>query len=154
MKPDLQDLPVPPAPGRVVLDTNVVLDAWWFDDPATRKLRSAIEAGRQQWLLTTAMVAEARDVLQRPPFAHHADRCERVLLSIDRFAEHRDAPASAASLRCHDPDDQIFLDLALALRPCWLLSRDAALLTLAGRADAWSCRIATPAVWAEQREPG
>lgn len=140
-----------PLPERVVLDTNVVLDAWWFDDPATRALRQAIEAGRLRWLLTAAMVAEACDVLGRSAFAHDAHRCGRVLSSMDLFAEQVDLAVGASALRCRDPDDQIFLDLAVALRPCWLISRDGALLTLASRAGGWSCRIVTPATWAAQQ---
>ena len=123
MSLDLQDPTMAPLPERAVLDTNVVLDAWWFDDPATRTLRGAIEAGRLRWLLTAAMVVEARDVLERPPFASHSGRCERVLFGMIHLAEHQGEPGGTPSLRCRDPDDQIFLDLAVSVRPCWLLSK-------------------------------
>jgi hypothetical protein len=55
-----------------------------------------------------------------------------------------EAPAEAAALSCVDPDDQGFIDLALAHRAAWLFTRDRALLDLARRAAPSGCRIAPP----------
>lgn len=136
-----------PSPERVVLDTNAVLDAWWFDDAATRALRNAIETGRLWWLLTDAMAGEVSEVLARSPFCADIHRCKHTLSSIDMLGRRVCAPGAIAGLSCADPDDQIFVDLAVAARPCWLVSRDRAVLSLANRALAWSCRIVTPARW-------
>jgi predicted nucleic acid-binding protein len=51
-------------------------------------------------------------------------------------------------MRCTDPDDQVFIDLALACKARWLLSKDRALLKLARRARALGLSIQPPASWA------
>src|SRR5690606_15469334 len=50
----------------------------------------------------------------------------------------------AADLTCRDPDDQVFLDLALHRGVGWLLSRDRQLLALRRRALARGLRILRP----------
>ena len=50
----------------------------------------------------------------------------------------------AGPLQCRDPDDQMFIDLALAQRARWLLTRDRALLALARPAAAYGLEIAAP----------
>jgi predicted nucleic acid-binding protein len=48
---------------------------------------------------------------------------------------------------CRDPDDQKFIDLALAAKAQWLVSRDKALLALAKRAKARGLLIVKPEAW-------
>jgi predicted nucleic acid-binding protein len=45
-----------------------------------------------------------------------------------------DSDLAPAPWICQDPDDQIFLDLAYRLRPAILISKDNAVLNIAGRA--------------------
>ena len=59
-------------------------------------------------------------------------------------------PAAGGTIVCRDPADQMFIDLALGNRPCWLVTRDKALLALRRRAAAQGVVIATPVQW--QRE--
>ena len=60
---------------------------------------------------------------------------EHTLASFDRYTMRLDGPPPApVNLRCSDPDDQVFIDLALAHRAPWLLTHDRALLRLAKRA--------------------
>ena len=40
---------------KFVLDTNIVLDLWVFDDPQAVPLREALSAGALRWLATAAM---------------------------------------------------------------------------------------------------
>ena len=56
-------------------------------------------------------------------------------------------PSLASPLRCTDPDDQKFLDLALQLGRCTLLSRDRAVLKLARRAAPLGVTIQSPLHW-------
>ena len=56
----------------------------------------------------------------------------------------------ALRMRCTDPDDQTFIDLALSRGAQWLLSRDRAVLKLAKRARVLGLHILTPAAWAAQ----
>ncbi|WP_440131005.1 PIN domain-containing protein, partial [Rubrivivax gelatinosus] len=60
----------------VVLDTNVVLDWLVFDDPATRPLAAALEAGRLRWIATGPMLDELLHVLQRPELDRWRAACE------------------------------------------------------------------------------
>lgn len=129
--------PVPPAApeGRstvLVLDTNIVLDLWVFDDVRVEPLRRALHAGQLQWLATTAMREELQRVLDYPQIArsllHHGRVAAQVLLHFDALAQLRPV-APKAGVTCKDPDDQKFIDLAVA-HPGLLLSKDQAVLSM------------------------
>ena len=130
-------------PWRVVLDTNVLLDLWLFDDPRVRGLREAIESGRLQAARSADCDAEFAEVLKRPQFGLDPADCDRILA---RWAESS-APIAAvrpAPWLCADPDDQKFLDAAVSGEAHWLLTRDKALLALAGRTASSGLRIGSP----------
>ena len=117
----------------VVIDTNRVLDLWLFHDPATTALRQAIEAVQLRWLADPAMRAELKRVLGYPAItrqlaARKTTDAAAVLAAFDRWHQSAAAAAPAAVL-CHDPDDQIFINLAIAHR-AHLISRDRQLLKL------------------------
>jgi predicted nucleic acid-binding protein len=50
----------------IVLDTNIVLDLFVFDDPATQPLQQALETQQLRWLATPAMRVELARVLAYP----------------------------------------------------------------------------------------
>lgn len=120
---------------QLVLDTNVVLDLLVFGDPRTQPLAQALEAGRLRWLATEAMRDELVRVLDYPKLAprvvHHRGAAQAVLQDFDRRTERVAAPAKAA-VTCGDPDDQKFIDLAVAYR-CTLLSKDYEVLRMRKR---------------------
>jgi uncharacterized protein len=139
----------PAAPTTLVLDTNVLLDALVFDDSRVQPWLSALRAGRIQAVATPEMRAEWADVIRRPLDARWEPARERVLTSTDeawlRVVPAPTAlPSSAAVIRCRDPDDQKFIDLALALPTRWLLTRDRALLDLAGAARRAGLQVLRP----------
>lgn len=111
----------------LVIDTNIWLDLLVFDDPRTRPLRTGLDAGHYQAIGTEAMRDELAAVLKRPQFRLDPAGQQTVLLCWDALASRRPA-APACHLSCSDPDDRKFLDLAVAHRADWLLSRDRALL--------------------------
>lgn len=132
-------------PDALVLDTNVVLDVFVFADEAARPVLPALQAGRWQWLATADMRDELGRVLAYPLIARRlADtglQADDVLGAFDRHARLVDAPAPAPrSLCCSDPDDQKFIDLAVARQAC-LLSKDRAVLSLRKRLAAWSVQV-------------
>jgi predicted nucleic acid-binding protein len=133
----------------VVLDTNVVLDWLYFEDPAVRRLAKHIAEGGLRWEASPAMRAELAEVLGRTPFRHHAAECERTLAGFDFLAQLGDwRPLGAAwGLFCADPDDQMFVDHALACGARWLFTRDKALLSLAARACRTGVLIREPRYW-------
>ena len=117
----------------VVIDTNLVLDLLLFADPGVRALHQALQAGALRWLATDAMRGELARVLGyprlRPRLAPPGPSAEDVLTAFDRLALR--VPAAApAPVRCADPDDQAFIDLACA-HGALLLSKDAQVLGLA-----------------------
>jgi predicted nucleic acid-binding protein len=129
---------------RAVLDTNVLLDLWLFDDPSVRALRAAIEAGAVQALRSGECDAEFADVLGRAQFGL-ADGQQQQLLQRWAGCSGPIDTVTAAPLTCVDADDQKFLDAAFSARADWLLTRDKALLRLARRAGAAGLCICTPA---------
>ena len=124
-----------PGAGLVVIDTNCVLDLWLFDDPVVAPLAQGIRDGTRSWLVHEGMRAELARVLGYPALLRQLARRGRsataVLAAFDRWS-HRVPAAPPAPLRCSDPDDQMFIDLAVAWRAT-LVSRDRAVRALAGR---------------------
>ena len=122
----------------VVLDTNIVLDVFVFDDAAARPVRSGLEAGALHWLATQAMRDELERVLAYakilPKLAFYRLAATDVLHAFDRHSRRVDVPARAP-VTCRDPDDQKFVDLAVA-HGATLLSKDHAVLALKKRLTA------------------
>nr|WP_137892030.1 putative toxin-antitoxin system toxin component, PIN family [Ramlibacter sp. 2FC] len=119
----------------VVLDTNIVLDTFVFSDQAALPLRERLQDGGLQWIADAAMREELARVLGypqiRPRLAYYALDAAQVLAAFDRHA--RILPtAPRAQVVCKDPDDQKFIDLAVAHRAL-LLSKDRAVLRLTRR---------------------
>lgn len=129
-----------------VLDTQVVLDWLVFRDASAVSLGRAIESRSVCWLASAPMLREIERVLDRgvgaawsPDRAAIRDTCGRLAHPVQVAA---DSP-----LRCADPDDQMFIDLALAARACWLFTRDKALLRLAPRARDRGVCVLRPIDW-------
>ncbi len=135
-----------PAPLALVLDTNVVLDLLVFEDRHCGKLCTALATGRARWHATPRMRAEFELVLARPSFARWNKHRARAAAWWENWATMIEPlDPSSASLRCRDPDDQMFLDLATLLGPCCLLSRDTEVLRMKRPAAQFGVHIATPA---------
>jgi len=119
----------------LVLDTNIVLDLLVFHDPRSAELRVAIEGGRLRWLATAPMRDELERVLDypqiKPRLSHHGLSAEAVLAAFDAWVSLRPV-APKAPYTCKDPDDQKFIDLAVAHQAA-LLSKDKAVLVMRKR---------------------
>jgi uncharacterized protein len=135
----------------VVLDTNVVLDWLLFRDPGVALLAAQLQAGQLRWHATAAMRTELARVVSRPQFAEWAPDCEHILSMFGQWAMVYGAAPSLVGrpggLICRDPDDQKFIDLAVAVGASWLISKDRALLALARPARACGVEVLTPALW-------
>jgi len=118
-----------------VIDTNIVLDLWLFEDPATIPLRAALQSGVISHLATASMRDELERVLTYP---HLVKRMAKSSIQaqdiLSRFDEYLLAaePAVKAACTCKDPDDQKFIDLAVA-HAVPLLSKDNAILCMKKR---------------------
>jgi predicted nucleic acid-binding protein len=128
----------------IVLDTNIVLDIFVFNDAAVRPLRADLEAGTRTWIATDAMRIELERVLGYPQIAPRLVFYELsaadVLAAFDRLV-HAVPAASKAAMTCKDPDDQIFIDLAVA-HGARLLSKDGAVRALRKRLAALGVEMA------------
>ena len=125
---------MPPA-DPVVIDTNIALDLFVFQDAAAAPLRAALQSERLRWLATPGMRAELARVLGYPQIAK---RLQQRALAADAVLAQWDAlvqllpAAPKADVSCKDPDDQPFIDLAVQQRAL-LLSKDAAVLCMKKR---------------------
>ena len=127
----------------IVLDTNIVLDVFVFNDAAALPVRQALEAGEIDWLATQAMRDELERVLAYaqivPRLAFYQLEAEDVLAAFDRHARLTDV-AAKARVTCSDADDQKFIDLAVAAK-AQLLSKDRAVTSMAKRLAALEIRV-------------
>ena len=140
---------------RIVLDTNVCLDLFVFNDPRWAALLAALESGaveavtradcRAEYLFVLHYPHLPLDDTSRPGAAARFDALIRVV-----------APDSRA-LRlpvCTDRDDQKFLEIARDADAAILVTKDKALLKLAKRAARDSLfRIMTPELWVRNEGP-
>jgi putative PIN family toxin of toxin-antitoxin system len=140
---------------RLVLDTNVWLDWLVFDDPSIAPLKAAVSKGSSEVIVDDAAVEELTRVLAyafgaRTLSAQAQEAAITECLRIARKEERGRMKEDLASLpRCSDPDDQKFLELALACGAGFLLTRDDALLELArGGARPLPFRVVTPQAFA------
>jgi predicted nucleic acid-binding protein len=129
---------------RAVLDTNVLLDLWVFDDPGVASLRAALAAGVLIAQRSPATDAELADVLARPQFGLSRNLQQALRTRWNDLAQPIER-VFPAPWQCADPHDQPFLDLAFTARAQWLLTKDKALLRLARRALASGLSIVAPA---------
>lgn len=119
----------------LVLDTNIVLDLFVFQDARCLALQAQLDASDTRWLASVAMRDELAHVLDYPAILawrkRRACSAETVLARFDRYTQQV-AAAPPTAHRCSDPDDQKFIDLAVQQRAV-LLSKDKAVLRLKSR---------------------
>lgn len=140
------DAAAPAAAACVVIDTNLALDLLVFDDPGVDALRAALQAQALRWLATEAMRAELARVLAYPLIARRLARARRraddVLAAYDAAVCTVPAVHVPQCPCCDDPDDQHFIELAVAHR-AQLLSKDRAILSLSRRLLAHQVTVAS-----------
>ena len=119
----------------VVLDTNIVLDLFVFNDAASAPLKAALKTGELNWLATPPMRDELARVLAYPQIIPRLNfyrlTADDVLAAFDQHARITEV-AAKASVTCSDADDQKFIDLAVA-HEALLLSKDQHLLSMRKR---------------------
>ncbi len=119
----------------VVLDTNILLDIFVFNDVRAVNLKRAIMGKSISAIASQKTFLEFADVISRP--LSKIDKATQTIILgqwQNLAIQHDDSNLAAAPWKCQDPDDQIFLDLSYQLRPAILISKDNALLQIANRA--------------------
>ncbi len=119
----------------MVLDTNIVLDVFVFNDAAAQPVRDGLAAGHWDWIATQPMRVELERVLGYPQIVprlvFYQLSAADVLAHFDARARLLPVPAKAP-VTCSDADDQMFIDLAVAQRST-LLSKDKAVTSMQKR---------------------
>ena len=135
-----------------VLDTQVVMDWLVFRDRSCLSLSLAVMQSRLNWCTTAKMYNELVHVLGRGVAIAWRPNLAMIAQSFERHAHvlKMEPPSARHLLRCRDSDDQMFLDLAIAVKARWLFSRDRAVLALAGRAREHGIEIISPLTWNKQ----
>lgn len=119
----------------VVLDTNILLDVFVFNDERAADLKTSILHGDIEVIASQKTLTELADVISRPLFDLDTTAQDFILHQWRTLAKLQDdSDLGSAPWKCQDSDDQIFLDLAYAFRPAVLISKDKALLRLATKA--------------------
>lgn len=133
----------------VVIDTNAVLDWLLFADPGVAPLAQAVQQRHIRWLTCDRMRAEFARALGYSTLARWAPDSQALLHAFDQWSDRIDDPAPCADtrLRCSDPDDQVFIDLAVFAGATALVTHDRALLKLAAPALLSKLQICRPAEW-------
>lgn len=138
-------------PKRIVLDTNVCLDLFVFNDPRWAALLAALKSGAVEAVTKTECRMEWQIVLGYSQLhlneAMRADCNAAFDALIDCIAPE---PLTHVKLPlCSDPDDQKFLELSRDAQAATLITKDKALLKLAKKtARAGLFEIILPQAWA------
>ena len=158
----MSDAAVSPPPSRsvidtrplIVLDTNVALDVFVFgQNPLLAPLREAIADDLVALAVSDETLTEFGHILRLDKIRiEPAERRQSVLeVYRDRVEIYEVAPERAAP-KCKDPDDQMFLELAVQHNAAALISRDKAILKLRKRVAKLELvtQLLTPEQWCQQ----
>jgi uncharacterized protein len=136
---------------RLVLDTNACLDWLVFRDPGALGFVRAVEQGQVALLACACIREELAHMLRHASLARWRVDADEALATFDRHARPLPLPQPGAGQRlaCSDPDDQVFIDLAVTQCAQWLLTHDKALLKLARRARLLGVKVSRPKDWTD-----
>lgn len=124
-----------PLPLRVVLDANVVISALIRpDSPPGRILRAAIEGTRLRLVTSQPLLLELRSALDYPRLQRYLKLSqpgkEAFVILLEQVADPVSLDDYPAPGLCRDPDDEPYLQTALAGRADYLVTGDADLRAL------------------------
>jgi len=113
---------------RIVLDTNVLISAILFGGKPRRVLDLVI-SGSVDCTLSTGILDELKDVLQRPRFGFSADVCFHIIEELHGACDIISPSVSVDVIRS-DPDDNRILECAVEAQAHFIVSGDRDLLDL------------------------
>jgi len=105
---------------RIVLDTNVLVSAFLKPRSKPAKILRLVLQGDIDIICNESILLEYHDVLRRPKF-NLKEKKVRTILDTIRLKAIK-APALAASFSLPDPDDEPFLEAALAAQADFLIT--------------------------------
>lgn len=134
---------------RLVLDTNVWLDVFHWNDAEIRFLRPMIEAGEVVVFRSEETIKELAEVLDRGQFGKTFEEASRILEAyVDMTEEPSEDELSATDeelhVKCRDPLDQKFLVLAVAAQAHYLVTKDKLVLKAGKKLRRLGVEVVTP----------
>jgi putative PIN family toxin of toxin-antitoxin system len=115
---------------KAILDTNVVISGIFWKGPPFRILE-AWQEQRFCLVISVPILEEYRRVLAEMAGEYFSPALHSILALIELHSEMVE-PVSFARAVCNDPDDDKFLEAAVAANADYVVSGDAALLRLKG----------------------
>lgn len=135
----------------IVIDSQSVFDWLVFHNPLCADWAAALAGTDWEWIFTSDMKSEFDFVAAKGFGSRWPVDIESVAAAWSRHAREVPAPpplGAAVRLRCTDPDDQKFIDLAISAGAHTLVTRDKALLRLARKAlERHGLRVCKPDAW-------
>lgn len=116
-----------PSERRVVLDTHVLMECFFWEDVKVAPLREVLLSGWLVAMLTHDSFLELSGVLSRPQFGASEATIRSVLERVARcsaFVADAQLDKVTLKVRCRDAEDQKFLVLAAACGAQVLVTRD------------------------------
>lgn len=135
----------------VVLDTNVLLDVFYWDDPAARPVKAALAEHRFWAARTDDTTDEFADVLRRSHFSLTLQEQCDILRRWHEASVGVMLPLAAPAAFCRDPDDVKFLQLAKFLAADLLVTKDKKVLKAGRKLRALGTAVLTPADLAQPK---
>ena len=122
-------------PKRVVLDTNVCLDLFVFNDPRWANILAGLQNGSIHAVTKKECKDEWLAVLKYPHLPVTPNNIEQICGRFEQMIECADLPSNPTYPlpACSDKDDQKFLETARDSGAQYLITKDKALLKLAKR---------------------
>ncbi len=134
-------------PQRLVIDTNVLISAAIAPAGLTARLLDHVLLC-EQVVLCEVSYAEFASRLAKPKFERYldCDQRQRIVLNLHSAAIWQSNPAPfPGAVRCRDPKDNHFIDLALHSKASMLITGDQDLLVLASELLTMGLQVLPPA---------
>jgi uncharacterized protein len=118
----------------VCIDTNVVLGMFAAGHPY-RPIHDAWLAGRLEWAVSTEILLEYEEVTQRRSGKARADKMMRLIETVGGLHGNvkRISPTFRFRLITNDPDDDKFVDTAIAAAARYIITNDGDFSVIAGK---------------------
>jgi putative PIN family toxin of toxin-antitoxin system len=105
---------------RIVLDTNILVSGLWSPFGPPGEIVGLVAAGALPLLLDERILGEYREVLARRGLGFDPRRVDSLLLQVEATGEF--VVALPLPERLPDPDDEAFLEVALASHADFLVT--------------------------------